>query len=431
MPSWFAAICVIALWTSATAQLVSLEAYPYAKCLDGSPSGYYFREASSDRARRKWLVVLEGGGICTGQADCTARAETDLGSSKNWDATFDWNSTSLTTTDTRNPFSEWNVAWVKYCDGSMFTGSRKNTSADTFFLWFSGHNTIAAVVDSLVSKSGSNGLNSTAGGPSFFALSGGSAGALGAFANVDFVASRLTSNVSVVGIPVGGYVPNIRWFQGHVHNTPSEDVRDDAFAHHTKLFQSYLPQACVEKLGPSQSYKCIVPRLTYPFYTRPLFIIEALTDACILCGFEGIGKSPESCWVPVIGGGLLRTKEEKAWMSQYGQNASANMRQVIENPRDGLFAPSCFLHCHFTLDHPKLNNSNAVDAAHQWLIQYLPQTMLADASGERQKSGNQQFTWIDRCPNNQYWPPCNPTCPFMPTTPASKDLRRDPFNPEL
>ena len=100
--------------------------------------------------------------MCTGRADCTARATTDLGSSRNWSATFDWNSTALTTTDPRNSFRDWNTVWVKYCDGSLYSGQRTtNASAGTFGLWFSGHRTVDAVLDDLSAGPNALDLNAT------------------------------------------------------------------------------------------------------------------------------------------------------------------------------------------------------------------------------------------------------------------------------
>ena len=54
--------------------LYDLNAFPYARCLDGSPSGYYLRPATSNLTASKFLVILEGGGMCTGREDCTARS---------------------------------------------------------------------------------------------------------------------------------------------------------------------------------------------------------------------------------------------------------------------------------------------------------------------------------------------------------------------
>ena len=53
--------------------LYDLHTFPYARCLDGSPSGYYLRPATSKLTASKFLVILEGGGMCTGREDCTDR----------------------------------------------------------------------------------------------------------------------------------------------------------------------------------------------------------------------------------------------------------------------------------------------------------------------------------------------------------------------
>ena len=47
----------------------------------------------------------------------------------------------------------------------------------------------------------------------FVAFAGGSAGGLGVFSNVDYVASLLP-HAKVVGVPIGAYVPEIAWYQG-------------------------------------------------------------------------------------------------------------------------------------------------------------------------------------------------------------------------
>ena len=189
----------LAMLATASATKVLMHDYPLAKCLDGSPSGYYVRPATQPGFQNKFLVVLEGGGICTGKDDCTARATTDLGSSKNWAATFDWNSTAITTEDPRNDFSGWTTVWAKYCDGSVWSGARSSAIDETFGLWFAGHHTVDAMLRSL---SASHGLNSTS-SPAFLAFAGGSADGLGVFYNNDFVATRLPA-ATVVGVHIGG-----------------------------------------------------------------------------------------------------------------------------------------------------------------------------------------------------------------------------------
>ncbi len=70
-----------------------------------------------------WIVHLEGGGWCYNEDDCVARSKTSLGSSKFWpeNATFYG---FLSDDKEVNPdFYDWNVAFVKYCDGASFAGN--------------------------------------------------------------------------------------------------------------------------------------------------------------------------------------------------------------------------------------------------------------------------------------------------------------------
>jgi hypothetical protein len=52
--------------------------------LDGSPAARYIVKGGE---ANKWLIYQQGGGWCTGFADCAARANTTLGSSKTYPPT--------------------------------------------------------------------------------------------------------------------------------------------------------------------------------------------------------------------------------------------------------------------------------------------------------------------------------------------------------
>ena len=60
---------------------------PRAKCLDGSQAGYYYKPGAP--GNKTAVFFLEGGGLCSHEEDCKARANTDLGSSKNWGPSID------------------------------------------------------------------------------------------------------------------------------------------------------------------------------------------------------------------------------------------------------------------------------------------------------------------------------------------------------
>ena len=112
---------------TASLTIVNLTTYPTARCLDGTGLGYYYRGGAGVDAD-KWLIVLEGGGFCYGIDDCTKRSHTHLGSSANYSSTMDLGGISFMTADEANPFRLWNQVYVRYCDGSMWTGNRTDNA---------------------------------------------------------------------------------------------------------------------------------------------------------------------------------------------------------------------------------------------------------------------------------------------------------------
>jgi hypothetical protein len=190
--------------TNTSAGFVSLASYPLARCLDGSHAGYYVRRATRPSAADSWLFLLDGGGLCTTEADCTSRSKTDLGSSLSWPQSYALNATDLTTPDSRNPFAAWNMVYLQYCDGSMHSGARTAPSAETWNLWFAGHHTIAATLSDLSRRAGLNATaaSSSTGEKVTVVFSGGSAGGVGVFSNYEFVAESLP-HALVLGAPVG------------------------------------------------------------------------------------------------------------------------------------------------------------------------------------------------------------------------------------
>ena len=70
-----------------------------------------------------WILHLEGGGWCYDENLCVERSETQLGSSKHW-GTFMTFSGFLSRNPEVNPdFYNWNVVFIKYCDGASFAGN--------------------------------------------------------------------------------------------------------------------------------------------------------------------------------------------------------------------------------------------------------------------------------------------------------------------
>ena len=92
---------------------------------------------------------------------------------------------------------------------------------------------------------------------SLVVFSGGSAGGVGAFNNLDFVVKNLP-NATVLGAPVGGFPPTVHFFPGVP--PPEEELRDIDFARFVPLFDSYMNRRCVDaKTGTGDEYECLIP----------------------------------------------------------------------------------------------------------------------------------------------------------------------------
>ena len=125
-----------------------------AVCLDGGPGGYYLRRGTGEGAKR-WVVFHQGGGWCRSTADCYSRAQTSLGSSKNWPATYSdtYEGSALFATP---PFDSWNVVYAMYCDGGSWSGDATETYPDPqkgdVTVYYRGRRLLDALLDDLVQQ---------------------------------------------------------------------------------------------------------------------------------------------------------------------------------------------------------------------------------------------------------------------------------------
>ena len=129
-----------------------------AKCLDGTPGGYYL-ELGAEKTR--WVIWLMGGGVCSSWDDCESRAGGPLGSSSEWPHRRRGGSMGdglMSDSASDNPdFHNWSKVYVPYCSGDVWLG-KETAAADPFGgplrgeggLLFAGHTIVSTVIDELV-----------------------------------------------------------------------------------------------------------------------------------------------------------------------------------------------------------------------------------------------------------------------------------------
>ena len=125
------------------------------KAIDGSPALYYIARNTSST---KWVVWLQGGGICQSTADCQSLSKTDLGSSKGYNSKPQMNvlHPMVQGDIVVNPdFASWNRVYIPYVSGDFWNGQRMtpdkpsnpfDTDAPSWSGYFQGHSILAETI---------------------------------------------------------------------------------------------------------------------------------------------------------------------------------------------------------------------------------------------------------------------------------------------
>ena len=92
MISLFLATSFVAAVTATnTVPLTMLDSsiHPFARCMDGTSSGYYYEQSTSTSNSSKWVIYLQGGGECDTESGCKYQLTNALGSSTYFPPTSD------------------------------------------------------------------------------------------------------------------------------------------------------------------------------------------------------------------------------------------------------------------------------------------------------------------------------------------------------
>ena len=125
--------------------LLNATEFPTARCMDGTPGGFYHAiNASSE----DWIFELQGGGECATRAGCTGKIFTPLGSSRYFKKSHKMGFL-LEDTPSNPKLRTWNRVFLPYCSQDLWTGQRTDNPAGTWGHYFSGHLIIDAVLTHL------------------------------------------------------------------------------------------------------------------------------------------------------------------------------------------------------------------------------------------------------------------------------------------
>ena len=334
-------VCLLAAIVPAATATATLEWMhnTSAVCLDGSPAAYYFQQGSP--GNKTFVFMLEGGGLCSHEEDCLGRAKTALGSSTFFHATINLPAFQSDDAAANPDWHDANMVFLPYCTGDLHAGTRARASNDTWGLHFDGHHVVQAMIAQLKTRR-------DLGAADLVVFAGGSAGGMGVFYNVDYVASQLPG-VRVLGMPIGGYIfahPN---YSGPGAGTDPETADEAAFKRDAALYQAgdAATARCARALGDANAWRCLEPTVLYKFVQTPLLILESQTDSVVMFGFSDL---PEALNADV-----------ENYVVAFRKNSTQLAHAVVASPKDAIFSACCFMHTNFARGSPTIGGTDYYD----------------------------------------------------------------------
>lgn len=293
-------------WHSAEAR--SLEAYPLANCLDGSPARYYLSNGNASRI----FVFFEGGGFCQNLSACQQRAASYFGSTLQDPPFLTLDRPYFSRSPAASPLlSSFTFAFVRYCDGGYFSGDRR---APVIYngttLHFRGRWILEAVFADLKLHRAAE-----------VVIGGCSAGGIHVLAHLDAMRAMLPSGVSLSGFADSGFYTDVDFFTSQKRFVVAADGHNAT---------ALLNPACTTAF-PQHTEKCLIAQRCAPFLQTPTFVWQSRFDldqrSCEL--------RPECAASPTC-------------VEAYAQNLSNAIHEQLlgrRRPRHGAFIDVCERHC--------------------------------------------------------------------------------------
>jgi len=351
-----AAASVATVDDSGGANLVklSLDDYPDAQCLDGTPGAFYFQAATEPSRDTVWEIYFQGGGWCYDEEDCLNRAQNSaLGTSDGAAATYVAGGLLSDSCSVNPSFCNVNKVFMHYCDGNSFTGDLDGSlTIDGVDVFFRGKRILDAVLDVLTGST-EYGLSAA----TDVLLTGCSAGGLAAYLHADYIGDYLASTAPDLFrykvAPISGFFLN--------HETvENKTVYGDQIQYAFDMQNSTagVPAACVANQASGEEWKCNFAAEAYKVMSTPVMVLNSALDSwqtsCIYAseplpkssnangncssaaGWEDCANDPDNC-----------TEAQLPAMNTYLWDFVGTVNDAKTSVKAGnaAFLHSCHTHC--------------------------------------------------------------------------------------
>lgn len=336
-----------------------------AKCLDGTQAGYYAQPAGNSADKNKWVIYLNGGGECDTESGCQYQTTGALGSSKYFASEVDASSWYLASDYCANnpTFCTWNHLYDPYCTQDLHSGQVTTPSNDTWGLYFAGHHVFTAMLDEM-----DNHFTNSLKDATDIILSGGSAGGIGVWMNVDYLAKRYPK-AKVTALTIAGHYFYATFYDGvnHTDSSGIADFRETAWPTTYALYDAFVDESCkiAHELKGMHPGACMLSNNSFPYIESDAFVVQAQTDQVVLTGHD--------CWPETY----MYEAPEQEFMSAWQANMTVALKPLMaidsktvkdeevsrrKTPRNGVFAAACYTHGGFTHSYPLIQGYNFYQA---------------------------------------------------------------------
>ncbi|BBN06557.1 hypothetical protein Mp_3g22170 [Marchantia polymorpha subsp. ruderalis] len=239
-----------------------------AVCIDGSAPGYYFSPGFGGGVQN-WMIYVEGGGWCRSINECANRANTYLGSTNHSPPREILPNTGILSHNAGvNPdFYNWNIAWIRYCDGSSFVGDRDEpvVVSKNLTIYLRGQRVWDAIMEDLMDIGMAKAEKAL--------LIGCSAGGLTAILHCDSFKALFPGNSVVKCMADAGFFLDTPDVSGGL--TSLELFRGVALTHNV---MPALDKRCTSSRPASSAWDCFFAQNALPYVNTPLYILQSDLD---------------------------------------------------------------------------------------------------------------------------------------------------------
>lgn len=256
------------------------------------------------------------------------------------------------------------------------TGSREGTHQG---LHYRGRANLDAVLDSLLKRGMANATD--------VVFTGGSAGGLAVYLNVDHVSKRVLAaapSAKVVGLADAGFFLDHKTY-GSQHAKYTEDMK-----YLFNMSKAHTDVTCLAAYSEADAWHCMMAQYAAPHVSARLFMAEGMYDSWQLGNVLSLGcgnPTPEkSC----------DAKQLQAFFD-YGQSMNGTLVPLMKGADRGCFLSACIVHCESVFN----------EGQDRWSAWNIQGVTLSQAFGNFYFNRNGSTVLVDAEPY-----PSNPSCPI-------------------